>query len=282
MSMQWNKIFKPVSVVTEEEAKDFMSSHSTESYQLLDVRTHEEYEEEHIPGSILVPLNELLEGKGDLDPDKPTIVYCFSGKRSNAASQWMVENGFKEVYDIGENIRDWMGLQLEGEYACDLNLIKPDMEFPDAFTLSYAMEEGLQRFYLALEEEEANTEFKKVYRKLAGFEDLHKAQLLKTFNEETGQQFDVEATLAIQGDVIEGGEANRKSPLDIVRKMKDKRDIYGLAMAIEAQSFDLYVRLANKAENDASRNLLMKLADEEKIHMSFISREISKYMKAEG
>lgn len=280
--MQWNKIFKPVTVVTEDEAKDFMNSHSTDSYQLLDVRLHEEYEEEHIPGSILVPLNELLEGKGELDPEKPTFVYCFSGKRSKAASQWMVENGFKEVYDIGENIRDWMGLQLEGEYECDLNLIRSDMEFTDAFTLSYAMEEGLQRFYLALEEEEPNADFKKVYRKLAGFEDLHKAQLQKYFSESTGQEFDVEAALAYQGDVIEGGEANRKSPLDIVRKMKDKRDIYGLALAIEAQSFDLYVRLASKSENDANRELLMKLADEEKVHMSFISREISKYMKTEA
>lgn len=277
--MQWNKIFKPVAIVTEEEAKDFMNSHSSDSYQLLDVRLHEEYEEEHIPGSILVPLNELLEGKGNLDPEKPTIVYCFSGKRSKAASQWMIENGFKEVYDVGENIREWMGLQLEGEYECDLNLIKPDMDFPDAFTLSYAMEEGLQRFYLALEEEEVNTEYKKVYRKLAGFEDLHKAQLLKTFSKETGEQFNVDEALAIQGDVIEGGEANRKSPLDVVRSMKDKRDIYGLALAIEAQSFDLYIRLAHNAENEASKTLLLKLADEEKIHMSFISREIAKYIK---
>ncbi len=245
--MKWNSFFKPVTVVTEEEAKDFMNSHNTESYQLLDVRLHEEYEDEHLPGATLVPLDKLMAGEGNLDKEKPTIVYCRSGGRSQAASQWMVENGFVEVYDISSHIRDWLGIQLEGEYKCDLNLIKKDVDFPDAFTLSYAMEEGLQQFYLALEEEEAQEDFKKVYHKLAGFEDLHKAKLKKAFTSQTGEPFDATTALAKQGDVIDGGEANLKPPLEVIRQMKDKNDIYALALAIEAQSFDFYVRLANKA-----------------------------------
>lgn len=277
--MKWNNLFQPVTTMNEEEAKRFMNSRETDSYQLLDVRLHEEYEEEHLPGAILVPLDQLLAGSGDLNPDKPTIVYCRSGGRSQAASQWLVENGFREVYDIGSNIRDWLGIQLEGEYASDLNLIKEDVDFPDAFTLSYAMEEGLQQFYYALEKEESQEEFKKVYRKLAGFEDLHKAKLEKAFKHQTGKPFDAETALAKQGPVTEGGEANRKSPLEIVAQIKDKRDIYGLALAIEAQSFDLYVRLANKANDEESKKLLMNLADEEKTHMAYITREFSKYVQ---
>ena len=278
--MKWNTIFKPATIVTEAEAKDFMNSHNTASYQLLDVRMHEEYEEEHLPGATLVPLDKLVTGEGDLDPEKPTIVYCRSGGRSQAASQWLVENGFKEVYDIGSNIREWMGIQLEGTVDCDLNLIKTDVEFPDAFTLSYAMEEGLQQFYYALEEEEPQAEFKAVYHRLAGFEDLHKAKLEKAFTTQTGKTFDAEAALAKQGDIIEGGEANRRSPLQVIRQMKDKKDIYGLALAIEAQSFDLYVRLAKQTEDPVSKNLLLNLADEEKVHMEYITTELSKYLQS--
>lgn len=278
--MQWNNIFKPVTIVTEAEAKDFMQSHKTDSYQLVDVRMHEEYQEEHIPGATLIPLNQLVTGAGNLDPEKPTIVYCRSGGRSQAASQWMTENGFKEVYDISSNIRHWLGIRLEGEYESDLSLIKKDVDFPDAFTLSYAMEEGLQQFYYALEAEETDEAFKQIYKRLAGFEDLHKAQLKKAFVNQTGQQFDVEGALAKQGDVIEGGEGNRKSPLEVISQMKDHTDIYGLALAIEAQSFDLYVRLANKTEDQESKKLLMTLADEEKSHMEYISQEMTKYLQA--
>ncbi len=68
-------VLKPPQPMTEDEAKAFMNSRESGSYQLVDVRMHEEYEEDHIPGARLVPLNMLTTGGGDLDPEKPTIVY---------------------------------------------------------------------------------------------------------------------------------------------------------------------------------------------------------------
>ena len=99
--MKWDSIFNPVEIMAEDQAKAYVDSHQTGSYQLLDVRLHEEYEENHLPGATLVPLNELMSGGGNLDPEKPTIVYCRSGGRSRAASQWLSEQGFREIYDIG-------------------------------------------------------------------------------------------------------------------------------------------------------------------------------------
>jgi rhodanese-related sulfurtransferase len=45
--------------------------------QLVDVLAREEYEEDHLPGAINIPLEELdRETAGRLDRSRPVIVYC--------------------------------------------------------------------------------------------------------------------------------------------------------------------------------------------------------------
>ncbi|MGH2692997.1 MAG: rhodanese-like domain-containing protein [Actinomycetota bacterium] len=46
--------------------------------QLVEVLPKEEYEEEHLPGAINIPLRKIdAEARQRLDPDKPVIVYCW-------------------------------------------------------------------------------------------------------------------------------------------------------------------------------------------------------------
>jgi phage shock protein E len=75
---------------------------------LLDVRTEEEYNELHIPGSILIPVTELEERAPDELPDKEAVIfiYCRSGNRSRTAAYQLIEMGYTQVYDIG-GIIDW-------------------------------------------------------------------------------------------------------------------------------------------------------------------------------
>jgi rhodanese-related sulfurtransferase len=58
-----------------DEAKAYMAEHKEGTFTLLDVRQPGEYEKERIPGAKLVPLPELSDGIGELDPEKPVIVY---------------------------------------------------------------------------------------------------------------------------------------------------------------------------------------------------------------
>ena len=49
-----------------------------ENAQLVEVLPQEEYEEEHLPGAINLPLRRLeTEARKVLDPDRPIIVYCW-------------------------------------------------------------------------------------------------------------------------------------------------------------------------------------------------------------
>jgi rhodanese-related sulfurtransferase len=50
----------------------------TEGAQLVEVLPKEEYDEEHLPGAISIPLRKIDEEARDrLDPDRPVIVYCW-------------------------------------------------------------------------------------------------------------------------------------------------------------------------------------------------------------
>ncbi len=75
---------------------------------LLDVRTKEEFMEKRIPGSVLIPDYDLAELAAQELPDKDAtiLVYCRTGRRSEASSRQLIEMGYTRVYDLG-GIVDW-------------------------------------------------------------------------------------------------------------------------------------------------------------------------------
>jgi len=162
----------------------------------------------------------------------------------------------------------------------NLDLINPDVEFPDAFALAYAMEDGLQRFYLVLEQEESREELKALYKRLAGFEDLHKERLLKEYQDMDSEGVSPDQYLNQNRDAIEGGELIKDTPVTIVSEMHNLIDILSLGMSIETQSLDLYTRLAEKSTDKNVKNLFLDLADEEKQHLNFITVEMDKHVAA--
>ncbi len=67
----------------------------TDDYILLDVRTHEEYDEAHIEGAILLPDYESKKKQANAAGQNAMIlVYCRTGRRSAAppinCSKWAI------------------------------------------------------------------------------------------------------------------------------------------------------------------------------------------------
>lgn len=79
--------------------------------RLLDVRNPEEYEICKIQGSELIPLPQLQERLGELDPAAETIVYCKSGMRSKKAAELLLDRGFKNVKSLHGGILAWINEQ---------------------------------------------------------------------------------------------------------------------------------------------------------------------------
>ena len=80
------------------------------SYNILDVRTTEEFADKHIPDAINIP-NETI-GTEDIpelpDKDQLILVYCRSGNRSKQASDKLVGLGYTNIVEFG-GINDWPG-----------------------------------------------------------------------------------------------------------------------------------------------------------------------------
>lgn len=69
---------------------------------LIDVRTPEEYAGGHIPGSINVPLQTIVQVQEAVpDKDTPIFVYCLSGARSRRAAAFFGKLGYTDVHNIG-------------------------------------------------------------------------------------------------------------------------------------------------------------------------------------
>ncbi|MFO0571717.1 MAG: rhodanese-like domain-containing protein [Polyangiaceae bacterium] len=76
---------------------------------LLDVRTREEFQQEHVQGAMNIPLSELPRRVDELgDKGHPVVLYCLSGARSASAKELLLRAGFRHVHDLGAmlNLRD--------------------------------------------------------------------------------------------------------------------------------------------------------------------------------
>jgi phage shock protein E len=69
---------------------------------LLDVRTPEEFNQQHLPGAVNVPVQELDRRWAEVGPrDRDVVVYCRSGRRSSSAAEILRAHGFTKVHDLG-------------------------------------------------------------------------------------------------------------------------------------------------------------------------------------
>jgi rhodanese-related sulfurtransferase len=69
---------------------------------LLDVRSLMEFEQNHIPGAINIPLDTISSHiKQISEMPKPIIIYCLSGGRSSIATGLLQQNGLKDIYNGG-------------------------------------------------------------------------------------------------------------------------------------------------------------------------------------
>jgi rhodanese-related sulfurtransferase len=84
------------------------------NFILLDVRTSEEYEKEHLEGAILLDYHQsnFQDEIKKLDRNKTYVIYCRVGNRSGNTFELMRDFRFKEVYNIFGGIKKWKADEL--------------------------------------------------------------------------------------------------------------------------------------------------------------------------
>src|ERR1035438_8187045 len=79
---------------------------------LIDVREKSEYDELHIPGSVLIPLGELPARLAEVPADRDVYVHCRMGGRSARAVDYLRVFGRPNSYNVTGGIAPWEGARL--------------------------------------------------------------------------------------------------------------------------------------------------------------------------
>jgi rhodanese-related sulfurtransferase len=82
--------------------------------QLIDVRTPHEHEAGRIEGSTPIELTELAARAGEIDRQRPVVLYCRSGGRSAMATAALSQAGY-DAHNMAGGMLDWQaaGLPME-------------------------------------------------------------------------------------------------------------------------------------------------------------------------
>ncbi|MBC7714569.1 MAG: rhodanese-like domain-containing protein [Rhizobacter sp.] len=80
-----------------------------ETFQFIDCREQEEWNDGHIDGATLVPLSEFQERYEFTMPDKNAqiVLQCRSGKRSMNAAMFLLSKGYTDLLNLEGGILAW-------------------------------------------------------------------------------------------------------------------------------------------------------------------------------
>lgn len=250
-----------------EEARVMLSKTAPAAMTVLDVRQGWEYEELHLPGAKLVPLGELEDRTAEIPRDKPLLVYCRSGKRSAAAASLLSAKGFTNVLNMRGGITAWTGAAAVGPRESGMQYWQGGETPEQILALAFAMERELGAFYQGLADSAPDPELRATFARLAGFEDKHKLvvyHLYKTLFPQSAGIEDLAEKATFKA--LEGGRSAKEIMAESPGP-ESARDALDMAMGIEAQAMDLYMRYADTTADAHAKQTLHELAKEERGHL---------------
>jgi len=263
-----------------EEAKAFVQGKKAGTYILLDVRQPFEYEEAHLPGAQLIPLPKLVDSIEQLDRHQPILVYCATGGRSLMAARLLSNQGFGEVYQVQGGINAWEETTASGPVAFHLRYVKGDEAPQEVIGIAYQMEEGLRRFHQEIQEKTADPDLRDLLTRLIKAEETHKSNLLELL--ETVIKGDQKAGAVMASlsttdqNLMEGGIDLAEFMHQNERYLETVPGYLEIAMMVETQALDLYVRMASESINPITRAVLFRIGDEEKTHLAMLGQYLER------
>lgn len=272
--------FRSVETMTTEQVREYLDKHASDAYNLVDVRQPAEYQQMHLPGAQLIPLPDLPGRMKDLDPTKPTITYCQSGMRSRAAASVLETAGFKTVASMAGGIKAWQGHVAAGPPEAGMAFFTEAADAGDLIALAWLLEEGSRKFYSAVAEMITQPDAAALFNTLVKAEEKHKGSLEALYRELTGKEpgADFPRGLAATegaGDRMEGNLSVNEAL--VWAKGKDLTELLELSMALETDSYDLYIKMGRSIPVESSRKVFASLAAEEKEHLGRMAGLFDRY-----
>lgn len=74
---------------------------------VLDVREPWEFETASLPGSLHIPMNQIIERVSELDQQAPIVCLCHHGMRSMQVALYLQRQGFTNLFNLTGGIDAW-------------------------------------------------------------------------------------------------------------------------------------------------------------------------------
>jgi rhodanese-related sulfurtransferase/rubrerythrin len=266
-------LFKPIKSISTEQVRNIIREKTTDEYCLLDVRQPAEYAEKHIPGAMLIPLGQLQERLTALDTAKPVIVYCRSGNRSSSAVGLLNGAGLDDVFNMEGGMLAYDGLTAIGPPEAGIFCFPENMQPDELVAMAWYIEDGTQRFLDLIAKQLGDPETRDLIARLSDLKSDHKDDLTKLHGKlaEPGSNADFPgAVLARPPADVMAGCVSVPEAIDWSRDKKGT-DILELMMSLEANTLDLYLKLARRVRSERARSVFKHLSEQEKEHLDALA-----------
>ncbi|MDX9787114.1 MAG: rhodanese-like domain-containing protein [Desulfobacterales bacterium] len=257
-----------------EELKEYMQREREEDYLLVDVRQPQEYEVEHIPGALLIPLPQVMKDVTRVPVNKNLIFYCAHGIRSRVAAERCADSGRHPhaIYSLTGGIAAW-----EAQVVTDVPKLEifNDLSAPtDWVKTAMNLEKGAFLFYDYVIKKCTDTDLVKALVDISVMETAHARLIYNLFpRDERSTEMFQDVYGALSGDIVEGGQ-----PLsELCRQLEAMpgpfmTNALEMALRIEYAAYDLYRSLADQSEDERIQKALLNLSQAEKKHVDRVAR----------
>lgn len=185
------------------------------------------------------------------------------------AAQILVGKGFDEVYNLSGGIKAWHHKAAFGKEDLGLDLFTGHETAEEYLVVAYGLEAGLREFYITAMAPIKDLKVAALFQNLSAIEVKHQDRIFQEYvnisrHPLTREQFEKNTI----PKAIEGGLSTQEYMARFHPDFNSARDMIDLAMSIEAQALDLYLRASRKSVDTHCRKTLSQIADEEKAHLT--------------
>lgn len=168
-------------------------------------------------------------------------------------------------------IRAWNGMVAHGLPEAGMAYFSTAANAEDIVGLAWSLEEGSKLFYQGVADHfSEDPEAQKMFNWLVSAEKSHEKHLLETYENLTGAKPDFEKLRtrfsdSLDGSVMEGGIPVK----DGLEWIKDKgvSESLELAMSMEINAYDLYIKMSRAIDDPQAQQIFEKLSEEEQVHL---------------
>ena len=160
----------------------------------------------------------------------------------------------------------WNGLVAGGAYEAGLAYFSRASRAEEMISLSFALEEGNRAFYERISEDLKGEEAASIFRAMERAEERHKDTLRDLHAWISGKGGNPPYPEGMEaGGFLEGG-----APLEETlawAEGKTMEEILELAIAMEANALDRYIKMGRAVADERSREVFLALSREEQSHL---------------